>query len=627
MRRTLTTLALLALTTIPAAHAEPTPTAPTGAPAAFRWNTGDLYPNREAFTAARTRIEKRIPEIEALKGHLGDGPATLLKALQLNDAVQLELGRLMAYAQCLHDEDMRSAEGETLSGEAEKTANAIGTASAYFNAEVIALGPDRLAAFIKAETKLAPYQHLLDDIVRVRAHTLSAAEEKVFARCAGMASAPESTRSVFITADIPYPEITLHDGQKVRLDAPGFERVRVMANRDDRLNAFSEYFGTFNRYRRTLGNLMFNGVKTHTVNKDLRGYSSSMAASLDGANIPTAVYTRLLADTHANLPTLHRYLRLRKRMLKLPELRYEDLYVPLVKSIEMKFTPEQGMALTLRAVEPLGPAYGAAMKKGFESRWIDWFPATGKRSGAYMQDVYGVHPYMLLNYNGGYNDVSTLAHEAGHALHSFLTDSHQPIFYANYSTFVAEVASTLNENLLFHRMLDEAKDDETRLFLLGERLETFRTTFFRQVLFAEFEAKMHEKVDNGETLTGDSLKGMYLDLVRTYYGSSEGHCKVDEICGNEWAGVPHFYYNFYVYQYATSLMASTAIADRILAENGTKARDAYLTFLSSGSSRYSLDLLKDAGVDMTTSAPFTSAMREMNAIMDRIEAILKKRGE
>ena len=624
MKRTLAAIALLTLALAPAALAdEPRP----AVPAQYRWNVSDMYPDRAAFTTARAALEKRVPELESYKGHLGDSPASLLKALRARDEVMLSLGRILSYAQCLHDEDLRNADAETMSGEADKTANTIGTALSFYNAEILALGADKVAAFIKAEPALGLYRQRLDDIVRMRSHTLTAEEERLYARCSDMAGASQNTRSTFVNAELPYPEITLADGQKVRLDAPGFEKVRIMPNRDDRFKAFREYFGTYFRFRRTLGSLLFNTLKAHTVNRDVRHYSSSMAAALDSSNVPTTVYGHLLTDVHANLATLHRYLRLRQRILNVPQLRYEDLYAPLVKAVEMKYTPEQAMALTLRAAEPLGPEYTSALKKGFESRWIDWFPAPGKRSGAYMQDVYGVHPYMLLNYLGGYNDVSTLAHEAGHAMHSWLTDKHQAFPNSDYSIFVAEVASTLNENLLFHRMLDEAKDDETRLFLLGQRLESFRTTFFRQAMFGEFEAKIHERVDAGDTLTGDALDKIYLDLVRTYYGHDKGFCSVDELFGIEWAAVPHFYYDFYVYQYATSLMASTAIADKIVTEKGTtQARDAYLRFLSSGSSAYPLDLLKAAGVDMTSSAPFKSSMREMNAIMDQIEAILKKQG-
>jgi oligoendopeptidase F len=319
------------------------------------------------------------------------------------------------------------------------------------------------------------------------------------------------------------------------------------------------------------------------------------------------------------------------------QLRYEDLYASIIKDVDLQYTPEQAMDLTLKACAPLGKTYVDDLKKGYDTRWVDFMPSKGKKSGAYSNGAaYDVHPYQLLNFMGGYDDVSTLAHESGHSMHSFLSNTHQPYITADYPIFVAEVASTCNENLLLHYMLDkETKDDATRLFLLGSYLDGLRQTLFRQTLFAEFELKIHERAEAGDSLTGDNLTKLYLSLLKEYYGDAQGVCKVDDLYGVEWAYIPHFYYNFYVYQYATSLVASTSIANMIREEASaqkasgkqqpsTKARDAYITMLSSGSSKYPIDLLKAAGVDMTTSAPFTAAMKEMNTVMDQIEAILNK---
>jgi oligoendopeptidase F len=329
-----------------------------------------------------------------------------------------------------------------------------------------------------------------------------------------------------------------------------------------------------------------------------------------------------------NLPTLHRYLKLRQQILGLPELRYEDLYTPLARGVVGHYTVDQAMAMTLAAVAPLGPDYQAKLKHGFEAGWTDFLPSTGKRGGAYSTGVYGVHPYQLLNYNGSYDDVSTLAHESGHSMHTLLAFEHQPYPTSDYAIFVAEVASTLNENLLFHRALDEAKDDAERLSLLGEHLETLRTTLFRQTMFAEFELAYHALADRQEAITGAKLTALYLDLVRKYYGHAQGVCRVDDLYGIEWATIPHFLnYDFYVYQYATSIVASTALARAIRedeAKGGTAVRDRYLAMLASGSARYPIDLLRDAGVDMTTSAPFLAAIADMNATMDQIEAILAR---
>jgi oligoendopeptidase F len=331
---------------------------------------------------------------------------------------------------------------------------------------------------------------------------------------------------------------------------------------------------------------------------------------------------------NANLPTLHRYLRLRRRMMGVDTLRYEDLYAPIIKSVDLHFTPEQAMTRTLDAVKPLGTSYTETLRKGFTGGWMDWMPTTGKRGGAYSSGAYGVHPYQLMNFTGIYEEVSTLAHESGHSMHTYLADQHQPYVTHDYAIFVAEVASTLNENLLLHSMLDQTKDKATRLFLLGSYLDNLRGTLFRQVMFAEFELRIHELAEKGETLTGEGMSKLYLELVRKYYGHAAGVCKVDDLYGVEWSYVDHFFYNFYVYQYATSIIASTAIANGIRAEaalpaHPTKNRDVYLAMLSSGSSKYPIDLLKGAGVDMTTSAPFKAAMKEMNSVMDEMEKLLK----
>jgi oligoendopeptidase F len=314
-------------------------------------------------------------------------------------------------------------------------------------------------------------------------------------------------------------------------------------------------------------------------------------------------------------------------MMGVKQLRYEDLYAPIVKDVDLHYTPEEAQELVLGAVAPLGKAYVDTLRHGYATRWIDWMPNTGKASGAYSTGAYGVHPYQLQNFTGLYDEVSTLAHESGHSMHTYLADRRQPYVTHNYATFVAEVASTLNENLLLHYMLDRTTDKQTRLFLLGRYLENLRTTLFRQTLFAEFELKIHEMAERGQPLSGDNLTKTYLDILRTYYGDAAGVCKVDALYGIEWTYIDHFYYNFYVYQYATSIVASTAIAngirDEARLEQGTKHRDAYLNMLSSGSSKYPIDLLKGAGVDMTTSAPFQAAMREMNSVMDEMDKLTR----
>jgi oligoendopeptidase F len=527
------------------------------------------------------------------------------------------------------DEDTRVAAPREMRQQAEQLGVALDGAVSYLRPEILALPPEKVRAFLQEERRLEPYGFFLEDLLRWRKHTLSPKEERIVARAGELTGAGRSVQGVLSNADVPWPTVKLSTGESVRLDPAGFARARVARGAADRKKVFDAFFGTVKQYERTLGAALDAHVKTHLFEKDVRGFPSALESALFDANIPAAVYHQLVEDVNANLPTLHRYLALRKRMMGLKELRYEDLYAPLVKGVDRKYSPDEGMTLTLAAVAPLGSDYVSGLRTGFTSGWTDFLPAVGKRSGAYSTGVYDVHPYQLLNFNGQWTDVSTLAHEAGHSMHTLLASKAQPFPKYDYPTFVAEVASTLNENLLFRHALERAPDDATRLSLLGEHLETLRTTLFRQTMFAEFELAAHERAEKGEALSGEKLTDIYLGLVRKYYGHDRGACVVDGLYGVEWASVPHFFnYDFYVYQYATSLVASTTLARSIREEHAkgqTAARDRYLAMLAAGGSRYPIDLLRDAGVDMTTPAPFRAAMDEMNATMDQIEEILGRR--
>jgi oligoendopeptidase F len=347
-----------------------------------------------------------------------------------------------------------------------------------------------------------------------------------------------------------------------------------------------------------------------------------LEASIDNANIPTAVYIRLIDGVNRNLPTFHRYLKLRKRMMGLQDLHYYDLYAPLVGSVDLQYSPEEAERNILAALAPLGPEYAAGAKRAFAERWIDLYPTEGKSSGAYSSgDAYDVHPYMLVNYNGKYTDMSTLAHELGHTMHSYFSNKTQPYPLASYPIFVAEVASTFNEALLIDSMLKQLKDDQTKLSLLGNYLENIKGTVFRQTQFAEFELRAHEMVEKGQPLTGEALSKLYAEIVKKYYGDAQGVCIVDDYVANEWSYIPHFYSDYYVFQYATSFTASSALAEKVLSGD-PGATKRYLTFISSGKSKYPIDLLKDAGVDMTTDEPLELTVHKMNQVMDEMEKIL-----
>jgi oligoendopeptidase F len=600
-------------------------------PVKYTWNLADLYPSPQAWEKAKDDIAKRIPGLSAYEGHLGDSPAKLSEALSLYMQLSMELERLGSYAVMRADEDRRVSENLAAQQVVEQLGVQFGTATAFAVPEILAMGSEKVRQFVASEPKLREYAFFLEDILRHEPHTLTAAEEKIVAQAGSLTDAGEAIHSIFTNAELPYPTVTLGDREQVRLDAAAYTLHRASPNRADRDRVFQQFWGEYNQFKGTLGVSLYNQVKGHIFNRDVHKYSSCLQASLFNNNIPTDVYEQLIRDVHANLPTLHRYLKLRQRMMGVDQLRYEDLYAPILERVDLKYTPEEAMALTLAAVKPLGSEYVAALQKGFDSRWVDFLPSTGKRSGAYSQGVYGVHPYQLQNFMGRYEDVSTVAHEAGHSMHTYLANKTQPYVDAHYTIFTAEVASTLNENLLLHQMLGATRDDAVRLYLLGNALDNMRQTLFRQTLFAEFELRIHELAEKGESLTGDNMSALYGKLVREYYGHDQDVCKVDSLYSVEWAYIPHFYYNFYVYQYATSMIASVSIANRIRDEVAAKkpstaARDAYLAMLSAGGSKYPIDLLKMAGVDMTTSVPFQAAMREMNGIMDEMEAILARRG-
>jgi oligoendopeptidase F len=602
----------------------------TEVPDKYKWDLSALYADEAAWMQGKQAFQKSIPGVAQWQGKLGGSAADLLAGMTAWEQSLRQVERLYSYAFQLYSEDTRVSRSMQMQQEMSQAYSEFQSATSFMRPEILAIGREKIDAYLAAEPKLGQYRMFFDDILRAAPHTLSPAEEKVFARMSVLGEAGSTVQSVLRSADMPFPEVTFSDGQKVRLDASAYEKYRASENKADRDLAFQAFWDTYNAYKRTFATTLNSHVQTHIAYKDVRKFDTSLDAALFDFNIPRSVYTQLLDDVHKNLPTLHRYLKLRQKIMGLPQLGYEDLYAPIVQKAELQYTPEQAMQMTLEAFAPLGPTYVEALRKGYADRWVDFMPNTGKEGGAYSNTVYGVHPYQLMNFNGAWTDVSTLAHESGHSMHSYLSNAKQPYATANYSTFVAEVASTLNENLLLHHVLDQTKDDRARLFLLSSYLDSMRTTLFRQTLFAEFELKIHESVERGEPLTGDSLNALYLGLVRKYYGHDEGVVKVDEKYGAEWAFIPHFYRNFYVYQYATSMIGGMQLADGMIGKAAVKSgaakknREAYLRLMESGSSKYPIDLLKDAGVDMTTSQPFNAAMREMNAIMDEIEKIYAK---
>ena len=593
----------------------------------YKWNLADLYAGEETWRAEKVRLTAELPAIRGFEGTLGQSAARLADALERLSSLDKELSRLYVYASMLSDEDTRAAGPQGMQQEMQQIYAEFAAQASFVEPEVLRIGAPTIESFLAAEPRLAIYRFYLQDISRRATHTLSDSEERLLADAAPMAGSAGNIYGILSNADFPYPTITLSDGTTARVDQAGYAELRARASRDDRRNAMSAFLTSLGGFARTFGSTMNAEVQKVLFYSRARKYESNVAMALDSANIPVSVYTRLIDGVNAHLPVFHRYLRLRRRMMGLADdLHYYDLYAPLVASVNLSYTPDEAERHILASFAPLGGDYVAVVRRAFAERWIDFYPNEGKRSGAYSNGgAYDVHPYMLLNYLGHYNDVSTLAHEIGHTMQSYYSNARQPYALANYPMFVAEVASTFNEALLIHHMLQEIRDVPTRLALLGNYLEGIKSTVFRQTQFAEFELRMHEMGQEGTPITGEALQELYAGITRRYYGHDEQVCVVDDFVAHEWSFIPHFYRDFYVFQYATSFTAAEALASKVL-EGDAGATERYLAFLSAGGSQYAIDLLRDAGVDMTTDEPLRLTMARMSAVMDEIEALLTQQG-
>ena len=590
-------------------------------PEKYKWDLADVYPDDNAWKTAKRNFVAMLPEIAAFAGTLAESPIRLFDCLVFTDRLDKEYTRLACYAGMKSDTDTRDAKYLAMDQEMSQIASDFSARSSFIEPEILRIEPERIDEFIKKEPRLVPYRHVLDNILRRRAHTRSESEEIIIAEAGLMADAPGNINGVFTNADFPYPEVTLEDGSVVRLDPAAFSLNRRSRIRNDREKVFAAYMGKMNEFRRTFGTQLAAEVRKNMFYVRARNYGSCLERALDEYNIPTAVYMNLISGIRGHLDTMRRYLDLRRRLLGLDELRYHDLYASITADLDLSYTYDEAVGHVLRSLEPLGKEYADVAEKALNSRWVDVYHNDGKRSGAYSNGaIYDVHPYILLNYNGKYDDISTITHELGHTMHSFLSNKAQPYALSHYSIFVAEVASTFNEALLLDYMLKTESAAEIRLSLLGNYLDNARATVFRQVQFAEFELKIHELVENGTALTGDLLDEIYLGITREYYGHGEGGCVVDDIIRAEWAYIPHFFANFYVYQYATSFIASTALVENIIAgERGEAER--YLELLRAGGSDYPIDLLRKAGVDMTTRSPMDACIGKINQVMDEMEVL------
>lgn len=593
-------------------------------PDRYKWNLSDMYPNLADWQADLKNVESSINDFTSFKGKLGENSQNLLNALNSYFGLLKTFYKAGTYASNLSNEDVRISEYQALLQQLSAVGTKFGESASFFEPEILSLPKETIEKFFKEKPELNTYSIYIDNIQRLRPHKLSEAEEKILASFGLIAENQNTVYSIFADGEKPNPKITLSDGSEVELSPAVYTGVRSLENRDDRSRIFESFFNSYGNFKNTLGANLVGKVKKDWVYAKNRNYKTTLESALNGDNLPPDVYTTLIEQVNKSLPTLHRFLDLKKRMLGVNELHYYDLYTPLVKKVDLKFTVEEGQQVILDALKPMNAEYLATVKKSFDYRWIDFIPTEGKRSGAYSSgSAYDVHPYILMNWNDDYESISTLAHELGHTMHSFYSNTNQPFAKADYSTFVAEIASTTSETLLNNYMVKNATSDEEKLFLLGSYLDLLRTTIFRQTAFAEFELEIHSRIEQGQPLTGDELCNIYYDIVKKYYGHDTGHCIVDPYIQYEWAYIPHFMgYNYYVFQYATSLIYSTAFAEKIINE-GSPAVENYYKILKGGGSKYAVELIKDAGLDPLSSEPFELTMKKMNKVMDEIEEILK----
>ncbi|HET9014040.1 MAG TPA: oligoendopeptidase F [Thermomicrobiaceae bacterium] len=582
------------------------------------WDLTHIFPTVAAWNAERESLQAEVPTLESLRGTLKQGPAQLLAVLTRSDQIDERLDRLFGYAALERDQDTRDSAAIQRYEQVMALAVALGRASAWIAPELLTLSDDQLRAALDAEPGLAPFRRTIERVIRERPHVRDAEVEEVLAETAEMAQTPSNVFTFFDNADTRFGSIVDSDGNTVEVTKGRYLRLVERRDRRVRKDAYEALHAPYLSHRNTLGALLTASEQRDVFYARARRYPTALDAALQPEAIPTEVYTNLIDTVHRFQPLLHRYVALRKRLLGLDAVHMYDLYVPLVEMPERSFSFPEARDTVLAALAPLGPRYSEALSAGLDARWADVHETPGKRSGAYSMGVYGVHPYLLLNWAGALNDVFTLAHESGHAMHSYFSSAGQPHPTAQYTIFVAEVASTFNERLLTAHLLASTTDPQERAYLVNDALETFRTTIFRQAMFAEFELVTHHIVEAGEGLTPERLMQEYGRLVAEYHGPDFA---VDPQVELEWARVPHFYRAFYVYQYATGLIAATALADRVLAGDDA-ARDRYLAFLGSGSAKDSLDLLRDAGVDLTTAQPYDDAFATMGRYLDTLERSL-----
>ncbi|MFC5775221.1 oligoendopeptidase F [Ectobacillus antri] len=586
---------------------------------AYMWKLEDIFASDQEWEKEFEQVKGLLPKLVDFKGKLGESSQQLLEMLQYQDEVSLRLGKLYTYAHMRYDQDTTNSFYQALNDRATNLYTELSSSTAYIVPEILAVPEEKLQAFLTENKDLALYAHYLEEINRQRPHVLSENEEAILAQASDALRTASNTFGMLNNADLKFPEITDENGEEVEVTHGRYIRFLESEDRRVRHDAFKAVYDTYDQYRNTLASTLSGAVKRNNFYARVRKYGSARQAALANNSIPESVYDQLVDTVNDNLHLLHRYIDIRKRALGVDELHMYDLYTPLVKEVKMEVSYEEAQELLLKSLAVLGDEYVEILKQAYADGWVDVYENKGKRSGAYSSGAYGTNPYILMNWHDNVNNLFTLAHEFGHSVHSYYTRKHQPYVYGDYSIFVAEVASTCNEALLNDYLLKTTDDKKKRLYLLNHYLEGFRGTVFRQTMFAEFEHLIHMKAQEGEALTPDLLTELYYNLNKKYFGNN---LVIDEEIGLEWSRIPHFYYNYYVYQYATGFSAATALSKQILEEGEPAVRRYIDNFLKAGSSDYAIEVLKKAGVDMTSSKPMQDALQVFAEKLDELEQLL-----
>src|SRR3989304_6399521 len=590
----------------------------------YKWNLEDLYKSENEWLEDKEKISMELQKVTEYQGKLDNSADDLYSGLKTYTNLLKDFYKFISYANQRRDEDLRISDNQASAQIASTLGSEFSQKTSFISPEILKIDPQIIKNFFSQKKELTEFKMFIEDIQRLRDHTLSAEEEKILASFGITAETPSNVYGIFNNAEMPFTEVALSTNENVKLTPASYTRYRSTGNRDDRKKIFESFFNNYGKFQNTLGANYSGKIQNDFAFAKNKKFSSALEYALSANNIPTSVYENLIDQIHKSLPTLHRFLELKKKMLGIDTLHYYDLYTPLVKRLDKSYTIEEGQKLILSGLDPLGKDYLTTLNTAFNKRWIDYYPSTGKRSGAYSNgSSYDVHPYILTNWNDDYESLSTLAHELGHTMHSYYSNKTQPFVDAGYSIFVAEIASTVNETLLNNYLVKTTRSDEEKLSILGSYLELLRNTIFRQTLFAEFELEMHKMVEHDDPLTGEIISNAYYELVKKYYSHNTGVCIVDPYIAYEWAYIPHFInYAYYVYQYSTSLIYGTAIAQKIFDE-GNPAVNDYYNLLKGGNSKYPIDLIKDTGIDPLSQQPFEFTMKRMNNVMDEIEKLLK----